>query len=349
MAVARRGRSRVDGILELASGVLIALAALALFHVSWTAGGVGLDTVHAQETIARNAGFPDAGHADGVAQAEEGEPPVDGEPLDGQFVGWMHIPRLGADWRRVIQQGTDQVVLDNLGLGHYPGTAMPGGVGNSAFAGHRTPADLGYADRLEHGDAIVIETADAWYVYRVDVTWVTDASDTSVLAADGDSRTLTLTTCEPMWVEPAPERLIVRAHLAYWARHEGTPIELLGEDVDDASPSGVLARVRETVRDVSVSMPVSPLLCAACLGLWAVLALLSFLLWRGDRPKRVRSWNVMVLLWRLQSGPVVWRAFLYALMWLGVMFACWAWLCPWLASWVPWLDTPNPGLTSSPS
>lgn len=34
---------------------------------------------------------------------------------------------------------------------------MPGAVGNSAYAGHRTGGDLGYIDRLQTGDAIVIQ------------------------------------------------------------------------------------------------------------------------------------------------------------------------------------------------
>lgn len=339
-----RGVRPLDRLVETVSGVLLVLALIAAFHVAWTMGGVGLDTIHTQETIAQNAGFPEPEHAEGVAQAEEGEPPVDGTPMEGQFVGWMYIPRLGADWKRVIQQGTDANVLDNLGLGHYPDTPMPGGVGNSAYAGHRTPADLGYADRLEHGDAIVVETASAWYVYVVDVTWVTGADDVSVLDADGDSRTLTLTTCEPMWVEPAPERLIVRAHLSYWARHEGTPLELLDDAGDESSGAGVMAVIRRTVRDASVHAPITPLLAAACLGAWLLLMGCSRLLWRRDRPSHASSWNAMVVLWRLQSGPIVWRVFLFALMWLGVLFACWAWLCPWLASWIPWLDTPNPGV-----
>lgn len=343
MTAAHRRRSRADMVLDAVSGVLILLALLASFHVLWTIGGVGLDTVHAQETIAVNAGFDDTKVPEGIARPQEGDPPVDGEPQETQFVGWMYIPRLGADWRRVIQEGTDAVVLDNLGLGHYRNTAMPGGVGNSAYAGHRTPADLGYADRLETGDAIVIQTSEHWYVYTVQSTWVTSASDVSVLDGQGDARILTLTTCDPMYQAPAPNRLIVRAGFSYWAdTADGIPAELSDED---ATPMRDLtANVTNSIRDISKHVPVTPLFAGLSFALWLVFDGVCWLVFRGERRRKETSWNVLTLMWRLQCGPVALRVLSYALMWLGVMFACWAWLCPWLASWVPWLDTPNPGV-----
>ena len=58
------------------------------------------------------------------------------------------------------------------GPGHFPGTALPGEVGNFAVAGHRATHGEPFAhlDKLEEGDPVVVETVDGWLVY--DVTWV---------------------------------------------------------------------------------------------------------------------------------------------------------------------------------
>ena len=54
--------------------------------------------------------------------------------------------------------GTTAEVLDSLGLGPYPGTAMPGEEGNFAVAGHRQTdgAVLDHIDALQEGDRITI-------------------------------------------------------------------------------------------------------------------------------------------------------------------------------------------------
>ena len=64
-------------------------------------------------------------------------------------------------------------MLDVLGVGHYEGTAMPGGIGNFAVAGHRTTyaKPFNRVEELQVGDPLVIRTTDnIWYVYRVTST-----------------------------------------------------------------------------------------------------------------------------------------------------------------------------------
>jgi len=150
----------------------------------------------------------------------------------------LHIPRLagGAGFSRVVVEGTSQVQLAQ-GPGHYLGTAMPGQQGNAAFAGHRVGRGSPFLDldKLRPGDPIVVETGDAWFVYRVlgdpaTGDFSTDPSGIpgreivlptalSVIAPTPGGPTggpatgayLTLTTCHPKF--SARQRMVIHARL----------------------------------------------------------------------------------------------------------------------------------------
>lgn len=341
-----RNRGRLAGpsvrtlVIQAVYSMLFLLVAIGVMHLGWMYGGNSLDTIRTQETIARNAGFKDVGtttemvSTSRIAAGHTSDVPADTGSLgEGGFVGWMYIPRFGADWKRAIQQGTDKVVLDNMGLGHYPDTAMPGSVGNSSYAGHRSPGDLGYADQLKAGDPIIIQTKSHWYVYQVEKTWITHMSDVGVLdAPGGDARMLTLTTCDPMFSPtPATERLIVHASFAYWANvSDGVPRDL-AKYVEKTTPvKSAVATVNRSVRTISRYAPVSNVLCVAFAAVWLILLAVCWMVWRSSRPARVRSGNVFILLWRLQCGPVGVRVVLFALMWIAVLFGVWTLVSPWL-------------------
>lgn len=188
---ARTGRR----ILQFASGLSLTLAILCAFHVGWVWWGDAFDGIHTQQTLAVRHGVKDvdAGDATRIAEPRGGDPPAETEPGHGAVIGWMWIPRFGHDWKRAIQEGTGTDVLANQGIGHYGHTPMPGGKGNSAYAGHRTPGDLGAADTLEPGDPIVIQTARHWYVYKVQSSWMTTPDDVAVVAdqpGQGDTRSI---------------------------------------------------------------------------------------------------------------------------------------------------------------
>ena len=87
----------------------------------------------------------------------------------GEAFAIMRIPRFGADFARPVLEGTDHDTLTK-GVGHYPGTAMPGLVGNFAVAGHRTTYGRPFhnIDLLQKGDVIVVETKTSYVVYAVD-------------------------------------------------------------------------------------------------------------------------------------------------------------------------------------
>lgn len=140
-------------------------------------------------------------------------------PRDMTAFAVLHIPRFGTGWQRPVLEGTRAYELDR-GVGHYPGTALPGQVGNVAIAGHRTTygRPFRHIDRLVIGDAIVVETATGWYTYRVTGHRVVSPRQSEVVAGNPDDpeaapvrAMLTLTSCHPVY--SAERRWVVHAVL----------------------------------------------------------------------------------------------------------------------------------------
>jgi sortase A len=132
----------------------------------------------------------------------------------------LRIPRLGADYKYAIVEGTDPEEL-RAGPGHYPDTAMPGQIGNFVISGHRTTysAPFNRIDELRHGDDIVVDARDARYIYRVIRQEVVDPTQTDVAdpvpehpAQRPRQALITLTTCHPEY--SARQRLVVYGVLA---------------------------------------------------------------------------------------------------------------------------------------
>lgn len=90
------------------------------------------------------------------------------DPMKGKAFARIFIPSFGVDYNFTIQEGVSAHAL-SIGPGHYPDSAMPGQPGNFAVAGHRVGkgAPFNDLDLLESCDAIVIETATDFFVYRV--------------------------------------------------------------------------------------------------------------------------------------------------------------------------------------
>jgi sortase A len=198
-------------------GRLIAMAGFALIVLGLiVAGSVGWQTLivspmaaSAQErAAAETAKAWSAGQARHPPSSGAGIP-VQQEPAFGRTVAVVVIPRFGAGWRRVIREGVDESAILNsfdAGVGHYPGTAMPGAVGNFAIAAH----DTGYGDAFRNvgtlrlDDPIYVETAAGWYTYRFrNFQWV-QASEVGVIlpvpeqpGTAPSGRLITLTTCDP--------------------------------------------------------------------------------------------------------------------------------------------------------
>jgi sortase A len=130
-----------------------------------------------------------------------------GNQLPAGVLALVRIPALGAAWQYPLYQGVTSTQLSR-GLGHYPGTALPGGLGNFALAGHRS-SDTGFeplADLptdIRVGDRVEVETTAGQYVYVVTGTAHTSPEDVRVLLPDQGrgalpaNRLITITTCTP--------------------------------------------------------------------------------------------------------------------------------------------------------
>ncbi|MDT7537202.1 MAG: sortase [Actinomycetota bacterium] len=166
---------------------------------------------------------------DQIEKTWSAPPPPPGSKLAtpnlGTALAVIRIPHIGMTGKvsshgaRVVVEGVSHEDLKK-GPGHYPGTALPGAVGNMVISGHRTTygAPFNRVDELHAGDAIVLETRDTWFTYRVTSEQVVSPSAVEVTyPVPGDKtavptkRLLTLTTCNPKY--SAKQRLIVHALL----------------------------------------------------------------------------------------------------------------------------------------
>ncbi len=149
--------------------------------------------------------------------APESAPAVSAAPVQNTQVveqegtiGIMMIPKILL--KVAVSEGTDQSIL-NYAVGHFRGTASPGEIGNSAFAGHRSYTYNQFFNRLDEmtiGDEIIIRTKKGEFKYKVYEKKVVLPTEVSVLNPTKDA-TITLVTCTPIRV--ATHRLIIKGRL----------------------------------------------------------------------------------------------------------------------------------------
>ncbi|CAN5170866.1 class E sortase [soil metagenome] len=172
----------------------------------------------------------DPAHPASPDRPDPGEPVVAAEPANAQQFATLIVPRFGADYQRPIAEGvgTDDVL--DVGVGHYPGTQMPGAVGNVALAAHRTTwgAPFSSIADLQVGDSIYIETQDGWYKYVFRSLEYVQPTGVGVLDAVPQSpdatptdRLLTMTSCNPKF--SAAERFIAYSVFDTWYPRAGGP------------------------------------------------------------------------------------------------------------------------------
>jgi sortase A len=213
-----RTAARGIGQLLITAGVLI------LLFVAYELWGTGFYTQaqqHQLETTIQQQWK--AGGAPDVSTLS-----VDKVPL-GTGIAVLFIPRLGRHYHFVVVEGTGYSDLQR-GPGHYPGTALPGQVGNFAVAGHRTTYLHPFKDiaNLRRGDYIVLETKEHWFTYRIEdipgtnVPWKEIVAPTAVQVAypvpdQPDPakapalKLLTFTSCHPEY--SARQRYVIHAML----------------------------------------------------------------------------------------------------------------------------------------
>ena len=151
----------------------------------------------------------------------------------GDVVAQLVIPSIDVDFFVVSGVGVEEL---RLGPGHFTDTPLPGQLGNSAIAGHRTTYGQPFhdLDQLAAGDDIVITTAFGTYTYEVRDLKVVEPTDYGVVSTtDPNIATLTLTACHPKW--SASQRLIVSAELNELESDRVLPTETDTDENVDAS------------------------------------------------------------------------------------------------------------------
>ncbi len=152
----------------------------------------------------------------------------------GKGFAIVRIPRFGEKYAKPLYEGKDRTTLQK-GIGHYPETVMPGEIGNFSMAGHRTTYGKPFNKiaELKHGDLVIIETAEAYFVYEVYDDLIVVPTQVEVVAPvpskPGEKPTealMTMTSCHPMF--SSRERWITHGRLIDKIPHEdGLPLELL--------------------------------------------------------------------------------------------------------------------------
>ncbi|MDQ1609697.1 MAG: sortase [Microbacteriaceae bacterium] len=249
------GRSRWLSVLSVTAEIMVTAGVGVLLYVFWFAVvnpavvGAGQTATAAQQSrlysehLPQSEATPSASPQASATPAPDDSPvapvapvvvPVMAEPArSASPIAVIYIPRFGADWKRVVRQSTSDQVLNSAtaGVGHYTGTAMPGGIGNFAIAAH----DTGYGNTflgvstLKLGDRIYLQTDSGWYTYEFrnfqyvqpNAINVLNAVPTVSTTATTD-RIITMTTCNPPY--HAAERMI--AYGTFLAFSTAAPGEL---------------------------------------------------------------------------------------------------------------------------
>ncbi len=124
-------------------------------------------------------------------------PPVEDGTVDPLVeVGRIEIPQLALD--RTIYEGVRLTTVD-YGPGHWPGTALPGELGNVVLAGHRVShnADFRDLDQLAPGDEVIFTTKRGRrHVYNVVSTEIVGPEAIRIIDQTY-ARTATLFACHP--------------------------------------------------------------------------------------------------------------------------------------------------------
>lgn len=238
-----RATAQVVGELLITAGVIL------LLFIAWQLWWTNVESDARQNEVVKQfaqelgKGLPpgtgtgnggtDPGQGTGEP-VDYGEPVVAPAPIEAGTIGIVYIPRFGPNYTRPIVEGTSQAVLDTLGLGHYPSTAMPGAVGNFAVAGHRQThgAVLDNIHTLVPGDRIYVQTRDGFYIYIFRNSEIVLPSRMDVLlpvptqpGVAPSQSILTMTSCNPRF--GAQERIIAYSVMERWQPlSAGVPSEI---------------------------------------------------------------------------------------------------------------------------
>lgn len=125
-------------------------------------------------------------------------------------IGTVEIPKIG-----LTHPLFDGVTLRNIdeGPSHWPGTALPGQIGNVVVAGHRTVRDHPFKRiaELVPGDQVIFTVNGSRSTYSVTSSQIVNPSDTWI-ANQTPAYTATLYACHPPGSQT--QRYVVHLQLA---------------------------------------------------------------------------------------------------------------------------------------
>jgi sortase A len=250
-----RGRRKIS-VVGVLGELLLTAGVIVMLFVAWQFG-IGDQIAAAQNRVEAQAlaeqwrdsppPRPEPSASPTAATPAPVEPVIGAQPADGQEFGIMYVPRFGTDFAARMGGGvTRERTLDTIGIGHYPGTQMPGEVGNFAVAAHRTGfggAPFYAIDELRVGDPIIVETQDGWYTYRFRTLEYVRPTAVNVLAAVPQDtltgvggRYLTMTSCSPK--HTIAERIIAYSVFdSFQPRADGPPAGVPGAPVSESAVS----------------------------------------------------------------------------------------------------------------
>ncbi len=124
-------------------------------------------------------------------------------------MGTLSIPKIGV--KMTMYEGIRLTTLD-YGPGHWPGTALPGQIGNVVVGGHRTSKHRVFrnVDQLVAGDEIIFTDANGTHVYLVSRVEVVNPTDIWIIDPT-ETATVTLFACHPPG--STAQRIVVFADL----------------------------------------------------------------------------------------------------------------------------------------
>lgn len=227
----QRKDKRPITIWEVLSSLFLTVGVLLSGFIAWLYGWTEYESSEVvKDTVAEfYHGAPDV-----PADAPEPEHRTDDPPdfVDvpfGATMGVLHV--LPWDSEVSVIAGSTQDILNAGHAGHYENTVTPGGVGNFSVAAHRTTYGSAFKDvaGLEIGDYAVVETPEAYLLYKVANKDIVDPHQIEAIAPvpfhpdkEASGRYMTFTTCHPLYGRA--ERYIVNFELEYWTdRSEGVP------------------------------------------------------------------------------------------------------------------------------
>ena len=121
-------------------------------------------------------------------------------------IGEIRIPKIGLV--HPVYEGVTLTVVDR-GPGHWPGSAVPGQLGNAVFAGHRVTHShpFRHVDKLVPGDEIIFVMPNGTFTYKMTKQEIVKPTDTWIVNPTPDA-TLTLFACHPPG--SAAKRIVIR-------------------------------------------------------------------------------------------------------------------------------------------